>query len=116
MKKLLGAFLLTALLVAPLAGSARAGNTEKHDISELTCDEFIDIVKSAANDKEAQQVVSIIYYWLEGYVAAKTKDTKITFGQKYEDHVKREAEGYVFMCSSEKKTPLLDMVNEILKK
>jgi len=113
MKKLLGPLLAAALLVIPLvAGSAWAGNTFKFDFADFTCGDL----EKAVKKNEEKEGLSFMYYWLEGYVAAKTNNTEMTVGDKYEDHVKRKLEGYVLLCSNKKETLLLDMINAILKK
>ena len=63
MKKLLIMILAAVFLAAPLAGPARA---EKVDFGQVTCAHFLEF---------DEETVAYFYFWLDGYVSAKTGNT-----------------------------------------
>ena len=63
MKKLLLALFLSAALITPLGASAYA---EKIDFGKMTCGTLMEL---------DEETVAMFYFWLDGYLSAKTNNT-----------------------------------------
>lgn len=62
-------YLLSAMCALGLAVSANVSATS-FDISEMTCQGFIDVAQ------ESEEVAGILVVWLDGYLSGITEDTR----------------------------------------
>ena len=94
-RKTLGAALTVALLVSPWAGSARA---EKIDFSKVTCEAFADF---------EEDTMTMFYFWLDGYVSAKSGNTVFDT-----DGVEADLTELLKRCNANPKTTVLKVLGQ----
>jgi hypothetical protein len=95
MKKIPGLLLAALLLAAPLAGSARA---EKIDFGKITCEEYM---KTDGGDQ------AYFYFWLDGYVSAKTNDTVLDT-----EAVGKDVQALTEMCQANPGKTVLEVIGQ----
>jgi hypothetical protein len=95
MKKMFGLFLAAALLFAPLASPAQA---EEIDFGKLTCEAFLELDEDATG---------LLYFWLDGYVSAKSGNTVMNT-----DGVESDVTELVKQCQANPKATVLKVLGQ----
>ena len=95
MKTLSGLLLAAVLLSAPLAGVAQA---EKVDFGKVTCGQFIEF---------DENTMTMFYFWLDGYVSAKTGNSVIDT-----DAVEGDLTALLQKCNASKQSTLLKVIGK----